>query len=152
MGVTVYSLSGKEWINALRSSNDFINSFPMEYAILIAFVKYIDEECDGWSKYYIRLKKLGEKYSYISELYFLDRLGKDKLWDFVVSNKGVFGWWLKSNGDDYILKSIKEYNSSIMDFKYNWFNKDDDMFISLCCKFIRDITIKLIRYVKINEV
>lgn len=151
MGVTVYNRTAEEWVKKLKGSRNFTDTFIWEHNVCIEFIKYVDERCGGWQKYYSRVWYYGETYDYIKELYYKDGLGRDKIWEFVYSHKGSLQRWLYDCGDNYILKFIKEQDSSIMEFMNSLFVKDNDLFITLCAKFIGYISVKLFKFVSVNE-
>lgn len=152
MSIKVNSLSGKEWLEAMKSSRSFLDRFSFEGSAMIHLVGYIEEECGGWEKYIRRFQGYGKSRDYVRELWHSRGLGRDKIYNFVYNLEGSFTRWLEYDyGDDNILKVLKHYNCNIMCIKYNWLKKDDDMFIHLCCDFVGDLTYKLLSFVAICE-
>lgn len=152
MSIKVNSSSGKEWLEVMKSSKDFMDRFSFECSAMIHLVGYIEEECGGWGKYINRFQGYGKSRDYVRELWHNRGLGRDKIYNFVYNLEGSFCRWLEFNyGDDNILKVLKHHDCNIMHIKYNWLKKDDDMFMHLCCDFVGYLTSMLLSFVEINE-
>lgn len=149
--MTMTSLSGKEWVKVLKDDRDFKNQFLWDYDITLDFINYVEETCGGWEKYVRRIHGYGDGYDFIKELYYDGGLGKDNIYYFVSNHNKDFGLYMK-HMNDYILKVLKEHNSSIIDFKDIWFNKNSDVFIEFCCKFIGYITNKLLNFADVEYI
>lgn len=154
MAIKVNSLSGKEWLDAMNSNRSLLDRFPFQdyHSSMMHLIKYVEEECGGWEKYIRRFQGYGNSRDYVRELWHNRGLGRDKIYNFVYNHEGSFSSWLRFNRDnDYILEVLKQHNCHIMDIKYFWLKKEDDMFIHLCCDYVGSLTSKLLSFVEINE-
>lgn len=145
--ITVNSYSGEEWIKVLEGG-DKVDKLLSELYNWVGLIRFVEDNCGGWEAYVKRVKSYRYEVDYLRELFLDDGLGRDNVWVFVSSVKQSFVNWLRDNKHGNKFSLVKRYDGS-KEYQCYWFTKLDDVFITYSCEYMRDITIKLLNYVKV---